>query len=95
MQVEDYLRDNFMKIVIILFTILLITGCSKRESVYLEKYTLLGEWERVAIMFGYYDNFEACLEINNALTEKYPGNVYRCITNNNPLASVVFETLKY
>ena len=80
-----------MKTFLLIFSILLLTSCSSSENVYLEKSSLLGKWERVAIMFGYYDNYDACMEINKALTEKYPGNVYRCTPNNNPIASFFFK----
>jgi hypothetical protein len=54
---------------------------------------LLGKWERVAIMFGYYDNYDACMEINKALTDKYPGNVYRCTPNSNTLTSFFLKAI--
>ncbi len=82
-----------MKIITLIFSILLLTSCSSSEDVYLEKYSLLGKWERVAIMFGYYDNYSACMEINKALTEKYPGNVYRCTPNSNTLISFFLRAI--
>jgi hypothetical protein len=83
-----------MKIITLIFSILLLTSCSSSENVYLEKSSLLGKWERVAIMFGYYDNYDACMEINKALTDKYPGNVYRCTPINNSLISVILNNVK-
>lgn len=82
-----------MKTIILIFSILLLTSCSSSENVYLEKSSLLGKWERVAIMFGYYDNYDACMEINKALTEKYPGNVYRCTPNSNTLTSFFLKAI--
>ena len=83
-----------MKTIILIFSILLLTSCSSSENVYLEKSSLLGKWERVAIMFGYYDNYDACMEINKALTEKYPGNIYRCTPNNNNFVSLMLNAVK-
>ena len=82
-----------MRIITLVFSILLLTSCSSSENVYLEKSSLLGKWERVAIMFGYYDNYDACMEINKALTEKYPGNVYRCSPNTNNLVSLILNVI--
>lgn len=83
-----------MKSIIIIISILFLASCSNSEKVYLEKSSLLGKWERVAIMFGYYDNYDACMEINKALTEKYPGNVYRCSPNSNNLVSLILNITK-
>jgi hypothetical protein len=83
-----------MKTLILIFSILLLTSCSSSEKVYLEKYTLLGEWERVAIMFGYFNNYDACMEINTALTDKYPGNIYRCTPNSNSFVSLMLNAVK-
>ena len=83
-----------MKTIILIFSLLLLTSCSSSENVYLEKSSLLGKWERVAIMFGYYDNYDACMEINKALTEKYPGNIYRCTPNNNNFVSLMLNAVK-
>ncbi len=83
-----------MRIITLVFSILLLTSCSSSENVYLEKSSLLGKWERVAIMFGYYDNYDACMEINKALTDKYPGNIYRCTPINNSLISVILNNIK-
>jgi hypothetical protein len=82
-----------MRTPILIFLILLLTGCGNSEKVYLEKNNMFGEWERVGILFGFYDNYEGCNEINKALTEKYPGNIYRCTSNNNSLTSVILKLL--
>ncbi len=76
------------------FTVLLITGCTKRENVYLEKLNMFGEWERTAVMFGYYDNYEGCEEIKNAVISKYPNINYRCIPANNAWFSFIFNAVK-
>ena len=76
-----------MKTLILIFSILLLTGCSKSEMVYLEKYNMFGEWERTSVMFGFYDNYEGCEEIKSALLKKFPDSQYRCLPNNNPIAS--------
>jgi hypothetical protein len=76
-----------MKTIFLIFSILLLTGCSKSEMVYLEKYNMFGEWERTSVMFGFYDNYEGCEEIKSALLKKFPDSQYRCLPNNNPIAS--------
>jgi len=83
-----------MKIIIIFFTVLLVTGCTKRENVYLEKYNMFGEWERTAIMFGFYNNYEGCEEIKNALFLNYPNLEYRCVPANNSWADFTLHTVK-
>jgi hypothetical protein len=67
-----------MKTIIFVSSILFLTACSKSETVYQEKSSLFGKWERVAIMFGYYNNYDACMEIKSALSEKFPDLKYRC-----------------
>ena len=61
---------------------LAITACSKSNKsaeVYLEKSDMFrGEWTKTALLFGYYDNYQACEEIKSALSEKYPDLKYRC-----------------
>ncbi len=61
---------------------LLIISCSKpikSEEVYLEKSDMFtAEWTKTALMFGYYNNYDACMEIKSALSEKFPDLKYRC-----------------
>lgn len=76
-----------MKTIILIFSILTLTACSKSEMVCLEKYNMFGEWERTSVMFGFYDNYEGCEEIKSALLKKFPDSQYRCLPNNNPIAS--------
>lgn len=83
-----------MKTSILIISFLFLTGCSKSEIVYLEKYNMFGEWERTSVMFGYYNNYDACMEINTALTDKYLGNVYRCTPNNNSFVSLMLNAVK-
>jgi len=52
---------------------------------------MFGEWEKTSVMYGFYNNFEGCEEIKNALLKKFPDSQYRCLPNNNPLASFVFK----
>ena len=83
-----------MKTTILIISILFLTGCSKSEMVYLEKYNMFGEWERTSVMFGYYNNYDACMEITTALIDKYPGNLYRCTPNNNSFVSLMLNAVK-
>ncbi len=70
------------KIALLTFTLLLIISCSKSNKsaeVYLEKSDMFtGEWTKTALMFGYYNNYDACMEIKSALSEKFPDLKYRC-----------------
>jgi hypothetical protein len=71
------------KIALLTLTLLIIISCSKPNKsaeVYLEKNDMFtGEWTKTALMFGYYDNYDACIEIKTALSEKYPDLKYRCL----------------
>ena len=83
------------KLIAILSISLFLVGCGKSEKVYLEKSDMFtGEWTRVAMMFGYYDNYDACTEIKIAIMQKYPQTTFRCKENSNPLTSIIVETLK-
>ena len=82
-----------MKAIILILSILLLTGCSKSEMVYLEKYNMFGEWEKTSVMFGFYDNYEGCEEIKAALLKKFPDSQYRCLPKNNPLASFFLRSI--
>ena len=70
------------KFFISLLLLLTIVSCNKpnkSSEVYLEKSDMFtGEWTRTALMFGYYDNYDACEEIKSALSEKFPDLKYRC-----------------
>jgi len=80
-----------MKTIILTFLVIFLSSCSKSEVVTLEKYNMFGEWEKTSVMYGFYNNFEGCEEIKNALLKKFPDSQYRCLPNNNPLASFVFK----
>lgn len=50
---------------------------------WIEKYsTLANEWQRTGLIFGYADDYEACLEFIRGLTDQYPSNRYRCVPAN-------------
>lgn len=64
---------------LLLLTIVCCNKPNKSSEVYLEKSDMFtGEWTRRALMFGYYDNYDACEEIKSALSEKFPDLKYRC-----------------
>jgi hypothetical protein len=83
-----------MKTTILIFSILLLAGCSKSEMVYLEKYNMFGEWERTSVMFGFYNNYEGCEAVKDALLTKFPESKYRCSAINNSLVSFILNTTK-
>ena len=83
-----------MKIIILIFSILLLTACSKSEDVYLEKYNIFGKWERTSIMFGFYDNNEACDIVKNGLVIQFPEIQYRCAPVNNTWVSFTLKFVK-
>ena len=72
------MKKIFLAVLLPLF----ITSCSKpnkSEEVYLEKSDMFtSEWTKTALMFGYYNNYDACIEIKSALSEKFPDLKYRC-----------------
>ena len=39
-------------------------------------------WNRVALIFGYYDDFEQCTKVAKALTQTVPDTGYRCVPAN-------------
>ncbi len=49
-----------------------------KAAAYLETVNLMGEWERLALVYGYWDDYEGCTEIANALGERYTRE-YRCV----------------
>jgi hypothetical protein len=47
---------------------------------WLEKQSnLSGEWDRISLVYGYTDDYAACVEIATALANHLSPNVYRCI----------------
>lgn len=47
---------------------------------WLEKQSLMtGEWDRIVLVFGYVDDYEACQELRDLLSAKYPEHRYRCL----------------
>jgi hypothetical protein len=62
-----------------------MTGCgdpivpwSDKPAAWLEVGNFMGEWERVALIYGYWDDFEGCTDIANALAARYTRE-YRCV----------------
>lgn len=49
---------------------------------WMEKLNFMGEWEKTLLVFGYGDDYQACLDLVNAWTAKYPGDTYRCTPAN-------------
>ncbi len=66
----------------------LLVGCSggddptppksDKPAAWLELFNAMGEWERVALIYGYWDDYEGCMDIRNALTAKFERQ-YRCV----------------
>ncbi len=46
------------------------------------KSRLSNEWDRVALVFGYVDDFEACSDVVDGLIATYPKARYRCVPAN-------------
>jgi hypothetical protein len=55
-------------------------GSSK--DVWLEKFNFGGEWEKTALIFGYADDYQACIDMVAAWKAKYPLDTYRCTLAN-------------
>lgn len=49
---------------------------------YLVKRNILGDWERTALIYGYWDDEEFCLEVAEMYERKYPSDEYTCIPAN-------------
>lgn len=48
---------------------------------WLEVFNLAGEWERVALIYGYFDDYSGCSDVANALMKEY-SRQYRCTPAN-------------
>ena len=48
---------------------------------WLEKKTLAG-WEKVLLVFGYWDDYDACDDVKSTLEVKYGAAQFRCIPAN-------------
>lgn len=48
------------------------------SDVWLTKFNALGDWERVALIFGFMDDREFCEDIAQLYMKKYPVDRYRC-----------------
>ena len=48
---------------------------------WLELLNLYGEWERMALVSGYFDDYSGCTEIAMSLQDKF-GRQYRCVPAN-------------
>jgi hypothetical protein len=49
---------------------------------WMEKFNFAGEWEKTILVFGYADDYQACLDLVAAWTAKYPLDSYRCTPAN-------------
>jgi hypothetical protein len=49
---------------------------------WMEKFNFAGEWEKTTLVFGYADDYQACLDFVTAYTAKYPLDTYRCVPAN-------------
>jgi hypothetical protein len=48
---------------------------------WLELHNMSGDWEKVALVIGYYDDYEGCQDIASSLHERF-GRDYRCSPSN-------------
>ncbi|MEX2166441.1 MAG: hypothetical protein WD852_05395 [Methyloceanibacter sp.] len=49
---------------------------------WLEMKNALNQWERVALVFGYWDDYEGCKDIIRLLGEENYAREYRCVPAN-------------
>ena len=47
-------------------------------DVWLEKLSIGMQWDRVALIFGYGDDYAACMDIAEALGKRFTAAQYRC-----------------
>tara|TARA_R110000868_G_scaffold409855_2_gene696274 strand:- start:1295 stop:1597 length:303 start_codon:yes stop_codon:yes gene_type:complete len=48
---------------------------------WLELHNMSGDWEKVALVMGYYDDYDGCQDIASSLHERF-GRDYRCAPAN-------------
>ena len=66
----------------ILSTAIKLNQVGNSTDLWLEKSSSFGGWDRVALVFGYWDDYEGCTEIVEELTRRNPLARYRCTPAN-------------
>ena len=56
-----------------------IEGSGKTKGSYWLEQNVMGEWAKEALVFGYVDNYEGCLDFIEINETKY-GGTYRCVS---------------
>ncbi len=51
---------------------------AKPGSVHLWQYNSFGGWSRVAVVYGYVDDYDGCRQMAEALKKKFYASEYRC-----------------
>jgi hypothetical protein len=75
--------DNYDSKVRTLSTLMQWMQIGGSQDQWLQKQNLFdGIWDKVALIFGYGDDYDACTEIVGALRQSYPQWQYRCIPAN-------------
>lgn len=49
---------------------------------YLAKKNMRGDWENVALIYGYGDDHEVCQDLAELYVQKYPSDEYTCLQAN-------------
>jgi hypothetical protein len=52
------------------------------QDFFLELKNAFDDWEKVILIFGYWDDWEVCAELAGILSARYPLRTYRCIPAN-------------
>ena len=47
-----------------------------------QRSTLRNEWDKVALIFGFADDYDGCTDIANGMAAKFPLSRYRCVPAN-------------
>ena len=76
-----------MRKAILIAVVMCLSGCGedvvvdeKRPDYWLEqRSSFSGEWDRVARVFGFYEDREGCESIVKALAQELPKAQYRCV----------------
>jgi hypothetical protein len=78
------------KILPILLLALFLSSCDNSGKVYLEQKEGYGlEWRRVALIYGYSDNYHVCTEhYAKAFSLRIPDFNYRCIPTTNLIINI-------
>ena len=78
---DEHLTGEYAAQVRLLENLMKKNTVGSSKDFWLEKDTAWG-WEKVALIFGYGDDYDGCFDIKQTLETKWAGAVYRCVKAN-------------